>query len=217
MAVAQRHGKRIRGIEILWRGFQPENVSDHETDLLLRSRSASNDRTLHFAGRILCSWNLCIDGGQDRYTSGVAEFHGRLSVFAVERRLDGELVGVIALDDPAEGGVDGLQPERHGLVAPIFYDIHSQELECTVLLFNDSITGDKCAGINAEYDHGCTESPRIQGSENTFVDVKVAVDMLRIIVFFEGFDEFDQVLSVLPVDLDDVFGNHLELCVLDRD
>jgi len=151
----------------------------------------------------------------------MAELQRRLGILPIERRLDGELIRVVFFYHCSQALEDALKSKRHrkGILVPNRVAFKNSKFPPAA--FKNTITGNECAGVNAENNHETRKNAKgkmrekstaqsgldLKHCHNLFVDVEVRIHVLHIVVLFEGFHQLENLLGIFPFNLDSVLRN----------
>ena len=152
--VAQGSGQCVGGIEqgghfLL---VYTQRALQHHRHLLLAGGTVAGNGHFDLAGLIFGNGYLAVQGGNHRHTLGAAQLEHRLHVLAVERCLDGHLVGQVLLDDAAHTLIDVPEPQVVVLHAAQLQHAHDDEFGFLAVYAKQGITHDIGARVDADDD-----------------------------------------------------------------
>ena len=149
--VAIGGGEGVGGVEILGLVGEGELHLEHPRHLLLGGVAVAGDVLLYDGRFVLGERDVAAHGGGYGYTLGSSEFEHRLYVLAEEGCLDGEVVGVVGVDD----GDDIVEDGTDALVVVVDFleveDVHGHERGPVVADGENAVAHDEGTGVDAEY------------------------------------------------------------------
>ncbi len=99
--MAHRHSQTVRRIKVSRQSLQMQQIFQHQSHLLLRCRTTSGDRLLHFPGGILRHRNTPTQRCRHGHSLSPAQLQHTLDIFPEKGRFEGYLIGAIFVDQSA--------------------------------------------------------------------------------------------------------------------
>ncbi len=162
--MAECRGKGIGGVEEGGHlvGGDVQGALQHGSHLLLAGGAVASNGHLDFAGFVLGDGHVAAQCGRHGHALGAPQFEHGLHVLAVERGLDGHLVGQELFDDAGHSLEDAAQAQVVVLHAVEFNHPHGNELGLLAVDAQQAISHDVGAWVDAyddalevEFAHGC--------------------------------------------------------------